>query len=162
MCKPPSHQYSQHTWWCREGLAINPTTENLTHRQHHLTGLDNIDHFINHAIKKDIAMTSWSAPATCSYTQVILGVTDVHGDYKYAVPLTTIFRPPPGCRFPLEELAAPKCWPPSRENVWDEGGFYSPGLCPSEYTVGCTVTAGEKLNGVFIRANETAGICVPR
>lgn len=108
-------------------------------------------------------MTSWKAPSTCTYTAIYLGATDDNGNYKSAVPLTTVFTPPVGCRLPLQNLGSTACWPEPYYEVWYAGGFFSPGLCPSDYTVGCTAGKSTQiLNGVVVKASETAAICVPR
>lgn len=112
-------------------------------------------------------LPSWTAPGSCAYTVITLDIDpDVTGtftestQYKYAVPLTTVFTHDLGCRPPLEDLASSACWPSLYYRVWDNGGFFSPGICPSSYTVGCTGSG--YLNGVVIQAGETAGICIPR
>ncbi|KAB5549664.1 hypothetical protein GE09DRAFT_180791 [Coniochaeta sp. 2T2.1] len=76
------------------------------------------------------------------------------------VPLTTVFTIPEGlgCTLPIR-MAVLSCAPPHFHDVW-RLGFYSPGVCPSGYTIGCTY---ENQFGTpwSITRGETAGLCVP-
>lgn len=89
---------------------------------------------------------------------------------RWAVPLTTIWTPPPGCppvisREPGVTVASGdaslRCYPPHYNEVWVFSGYYSPGLCMSGYTIACWATA-TVLNLERIKPGETAAICVPR
>lgn len=86
------------------------------------------------------------------------------GGRHYAVPLTTAFTIPLGCRYPLEDPDLGRCQPDQFPVLWYGDGFYSPGICPSGYTIGCTAgkSSTPVLNGVVVEAEETAAICVPR
>ena len=83
---------------------------------------------------------------------------------RFAVPLTTIWTPPEGCDKIVTfqaNGARDGCAPRYYEEVWYNQGYYSPGICPSGYTVGCMAT-GLTMNFEPIKAGETAAICVPR
>jgi hypothetical protein len=99
----------------------------------------------------------------------------VEGDGDFSnglvVPLTTIFTRPSDCPWPLELPVMPPdtetrtvnfttCDPPRFSTVW-KYGFYSPGVCPSGYTIGCSYTnyMGPAWS---ITPGETAVWCVPR
>jgi hypothetical protein len=81
-------------------------------------------------------------------------------------PLTTIWTPPasypPIVSFQevVQLSVTSYCVPPDYVYVWWEQGYYSPGVCLSGYTIGCTGSG--TLNGLPIRAEETAAVCVPR
>lgn len=86
------------------------------------------------------------------------------------VPLTTIWTPPAGCPsivsfqsisevYGTSRPIDQHCAPPDYENVWWRHGYYSPGVCFSGYTIGCTGSG--ILNSVSIKATETAALCVP-
>ncbi|KAK6537413.1 hypothetical protein TWF694_011600 [Orbilia ellipsospora] len=82
---------------------------------------------------------------------------------RFAVPLTTIWTPPAGCDRIVtfqDNGATDGCAPPAYEMVWYNKGYYSPGICPSGYTVGCTAQ-GQTMNYEPIKAGETAALCVP-
>jgi len=83
------------------------------------------------------------------------------------IELTTVWTPPTECPpiFPsLLSFGGPEttCWPPWFEdagaNEYDPG-YYSPGICPFGYTVGCIA----KGPGIFLPPSEghTVGYCVP-
>lgn len=86
-------------------------------------------------------------------------------------PLTTTWMPPPGCPEVVQfhnvdsnnksETAGLSCAPPNYANVWWRRGYYSPGICPHNYTRGMTLGPGHTLNGNWISSSETAAICVP-
>jgi len=82
---------------------------------------------------------------------------------RYAVPLTTVWTPPAesGCRSVVQSSSSSYSQPPPGEYIWRNDGYYSPGICPQGYTVGCTAKISV-LNGEIITDSETAGICVPR
>ncbi|KAK0702811.1 hypothetical protein B0H67DRAFT_687924 [Lasiosphaeris hirsuta] len=86
------------------------------------------------------------------------------------IPLTTVWTPPPDCSSIVEIwgivgfTAQPQsCGPPylldAGANEYDYG-YYSPGICPLDYTVGCFMTGAD----VFMSQlpGETVGFCVPR
>ncbi|KAH8653608.1 hypothetical protein BX600DRAFT_515871 [Xylariales sp. PMI_506] len=85
-------------------------------------------------------------------------------------PLTTIWSVPSGCPSAVTFQSISEiyhssvdqhCAPPDYENVWWRiGGYYSPGICFSGYTIGCTAT-GTILNNIPIKSTETAAVCVP-
>ncbi|KAL6401765.1 hypothetical protein AUP68_14219 [Ilyonectria robusta] len=79
------------------------------------------------------------------------------------VPLTTVWSPPDGCpsivTFGGFATITLSCYPPDYESLWYNYGFYSPGICPSGYTSGCTPTDTDY--GGPIRPTETAAVCVP-
>ncbi|KAB5578687.1 hypothetical protein GE09DRAFT_1090682 [Coniochaeta sp. 2T2.1] len=64
-------------------------------------------------------------------------------------PLTTVFtQPSSGCAFPIPET-----------DVW-QFVFYSPGICPSGYTIGCSYSNNMGAPWT-ITPGETAALCVP-
>jgi hypothetical protein len=84
---------------------------------------------------------------------------------RWAIALTTVFTPPTGCSWPISEvLSIPTtCFPPYYNRAGPEYlGYYSPGICPSGYTVGCTPDSSVKtFNDEPIKPGETVGVCVP-
>lgn len=83
------------------------------------------------------------------------------------VPLTTIFTQPPGCSFPIPysyQTTSTTCGPPEFLSVWYSNGFYSPGICPSGYSIGCTntVTGFQRPSDFLVTPGESAYWCVPR
>ncbi|KAH6669720.1 hypothetical protein F5X68DRAFT_265178 [Plectosphaerella plurivora] len=83
---------------------------------------------------------------------------------RWAVPMTTVWTAPPGCPTNVPYVEDREfyltCGPPGFEAVFENDGYYSPGVCPSEYTVGCTAEKAS-INRETIRAGETVGMCVP-
>ncbi|KAF5026414.1 hypothetical protein F66182_1479 [Fusarium sp. NRRL 66182] len=83
------------------------------------------------------------------------------GEFDIA-PLTTIWTVGEGCAsvVTFANLASidASCYPPDYERVWYDGGYYSPGICPSGYTSGCRPSSGD---GEPVKTTETAVICVP-
>lgn len=83
---------------------------------------------------------------------------------RWVVPMTTQWAAPSNCPslVPDEQLATwyLECGPEAFEQVWYNDGYYSPGVCPSGYTVDCTAT-GTYINHETIMPSETAGMCVP-
>ena len=86
-------------------------------------------------------------------------------------PLTTVWTPPAGCPTIVQfqsisgvgsPVADQHCAPPNYQNVWWNNGYYSPGVCPSGYTVAATIGSGQTLNDNLVGPDQTAGICVPR
>ncbi len=84
------------------------------------------------------------------------------------VPLTTVWAPPAGCPSVVSSQSISqidttsidqRCAPPDYENVWWRYGYYSPGVCFSGDTIGCTGSG--TLNTVAIKATETAALCFP-
>lgn len=86
------------------------------------------------------------------------------------VPLTTVWTPPTDCPSIVElwEIvgftAQPEsCGPPyfmdagAQENDY---GYYSPGICPRGYTVGCFMTGSDVFMSQLL--GETVGFCVPK
>ncbi|MBE3041995.1 hypothetical protein IMZ48_05320 [Candidatus Bathyarchaeota archaeon] len=65
----------------------------------------------------------------------------------------------PECRsvFYRDETSTESCHPPDFMSIWSNNGYYSPGICFSGYTPGCSVTWGDD-----IEPGETATNCVPR
>ena len=80
-------------------------------------------------------------------------------------PLTTIWTPPPLCgSAPIaweKMVDTTTCRPPGWENAIMGKGYYSPGICPDAYYIGCTTTGSDD-HGNPIGPSETAGICMPR
>jgi len=78
-----------------------------------------------------------------------------------AAALTTVWTPPCGW---VEEWWHPpaSCWPPGWREYWysKDLGYYSPAICPSAYTPGCSRFA--YLQGPEPLPGETAFLCVPR
>ncbi|KAF3928107.1 hypothetical protein AA313_de0203444 [Arthrobotrys entomopaga] len=97
------------------------------------------------------------------------GDTQTLSGYGLVVPLTTIWTPPPNCPTrvmsqtyaPLSESRKYPCAPPYFDQVWYSWGYYSPGICPSGYTIGCYPTPTDTLNFRAIAPTETAALCVP-
>jgi len=88
-------------------------------------------------------------------------------NWGLVVPLTTIFTPPAGCVTPIQfshQLTSTSCAPPFLSPVWYNAGFYSPGVCPSGYTIGCP--AATFTESIFSERSHTPGEsaynCVPR
>lgn len=80
------------------------------------------------------------------------------------VPLTTIWTPPCGPFVTFVNLNLPEattCVPPQYESVWYSYGYYSPAICPSGYSSGCTPNNLVNYGGT-LKAGETAAICVPK
>lgn len=60
---------------------------------------------------------------------------------RWAIPLTTIFTPPADYSWPISEVLShpTTCFPSYFNHAGPEYlGYYSPGICSSGYTVGCT------------------------
>ncbi|KAK6540844.1 hypothetical protein TWF694_008228 [Orbilia ellipsospora] len=85
------------------------------------------------------------------------------------VPLTTIWTPPANCPtrvqsqtyYALSESRKYPCAPPYFDQVYNSWGYYSPGICPSGYTIGCYPNPTDTLNFRAIAPTETAALCVP-
>jgi len=60
----------------------------------------------------------------------------------------------------MGDISGP-CAPPNLLYVWEYDGYYSPGVCYSGYTIGCTATAGT-INHEPVKPSETVAFCVPR
>ncbi|KAB5549663.1 hypothetical protein GE09DRAFT_1127265 [Coniochaeta sp. 2T2.1] len=78
-------------------------------------------------------------------------------------PLTTVFtQPSSGCASPIPEtdVGGPStyCAPPDFAQVWPFG-FYSPGVCPSGYMIGCSYSNNMGAPWT-ITPGETAALCV--
>jgi hypothetical protein len=85
---------------------------------------------------------------------------------RWAVPLTSVWTPPPGCPSIVPSTAvyssSSTCAPPLFSNAGGAWyGYYSPGICPRGYTIGCRPT-GSIQNSEPIKSTESAAICVPR
>lgn len=94
------------------------------------------------------------------------GVTDeAFKTGRWAIALTTVFTPPAGCSWPISDTfnRPTSCFPPYFDRAGPAYlGYYSPGICPSGYTVGCTPdTAIRTFNDEPIKSGETVGVCVP-
>jgi len=97
-------------------------------------------------------------------TSFNLNTASTLGNGAVVLPLTTIFTPPAGCPpyYDWDIATDSQCQPPDfAPTLQTGGGYYSPGVCPSGYTIGCTA-AGTELNGWSIFPGETAALCVPR
>lgn len=83
---------------------------------------------------------------------------------RWVVPLTTVWTAPNDCPTIVphgrEEEWYETCAPPNYEAVFVNDGYYSPGVCPSGYTVGCQ-PSGPSINNERILTDETVGMCVP-
>jgi len=83
---------------------------------------------------------------------------------RWAVPMTTQWEAPTRCPDIVPQDEAEDwyltCGPDAFEQVWFNDGYYSPGVCPSGYTIDCTGTESY-LNSETIMPEETAGLCVP-
>lgn len=79
-------------------------------------------------------------------------------------PLTTVWTGPSGCSTIIRTNGPDECHPPEFTDLWSSGhGYYSPGICPESYSIGCTAhTLGSVANGNPIYSSETVGFCVPR
>ncbi|ROT43694.1 hypothetical protein SODALDRAFT_44809 [Sodiomyces alkalinus F11] len=86
---------------------------------------------------------------------------------RWAVPMTEPWTAPSGCSTIVPWNAGEgagyheTCAPPAWTEAWYYDGYYSPGVCPSDYTVGCTKTSGS-VNFEDILAEQTAAACVPK
>jgi len=84
-------------------------------------------------------------------------------------PLTTIWGPQGnpcyGHILAATSTSPESCIPPhfsqvmNNHGIW-ENGYYSPGICPWGYSIGCTPT-GPSVLGKPIYPSETVGLCVP-
>jgi len=81
--------------------------------------------------------------------------------YPIQYPLTTIWVAPTDCPAIIRTDGPEKCRPPEYDLWYSGHGYYSPGVCPYGYSVGCSETTGY-VNGNAIDESETAGFCVPR
>jgi len=105
-------------------------------------------------------------------TRTLTGATGVTA---LVVPLPTVWTvPSDGCRNQIYEgfrTISTSCVPPQFNGVWYSKGYYSPGVCPGSYTIGCTVTDVEGwtdlvtgvggIPGQSISPGESAYYCVP-
>lgn len=82
-------------------------------------------------------------------------VTKFVDDAYRAYPLTDIYTPECGSAISFEDFDT-NCAPPHAEDIWMEDGYYSPALCFSGYTAGCS------LSYRAIKPGQTAYNCVPR
>ena len=108
-------------------------------------------------------------------TRTLSGTGAATGATALVVPLPTVFTvPADGCRNHIYEgfrTVSTSCVPPMFNQVWYSKGYYSPGVCPSSYSIGCTVTDvegwGDLATGVSgfagqtIAPGESAYYCVP-
>ncbi|KAJ4392106.1 hypothetical protein N0V93_005728 [Gnomoniopsis smithogilvyi] len=92
-----------------------------------------------------------------------------------AGPLTTVFTTPDFCKelywqnTATGPLSSSVCMPPRFHQLWDYSwGFYSPGICPSGYTKGCsfpTSLASTSLGMIYfggpVDNGETVQVCCP-
>ncbi|KAK6820648.1 hypothetical protein PG995_003700 [Apiospora arundinis] len=102
-------------------------------------------------------------------------INDEPAQSRQAGPLTTIFTTPDFCapfrwsHTDVPALSSSICMPPDFNKYHDyKYGFYSPGICPMGYTVGCPFptklagkTNGTPFFGGPLIASETAQICCP-
>jgi hypothetical protein len=79
--------------------------------------------------------------------------------HRIAVPLTTVWSLPAGCT-EIGDVSG-TCAPPDLVGVHVYDGYYSPGVCYSGYTIGCTATA-TSVNLEPVKPSETVAFCVPR
>lgn len=93
--------------------------------------------------------------------------TNAHSGTAPAAAMVTPFALPCGRDFYDFSFRRPhpyfrkECAPPNfNEYWWSSVGYYSPAVCPSGYTVGCTRWEDEQ--GPTVEATETAMMCVPR
>jgi len=87
-----------------------------------------------------------------------------HHGTQPAGALTTVFTPPANCPSLVatnDESPVSSCMPTDYANkYWDSNaGYYSPGVCPSGYTVACSRYNSEQ--GPAVEDGETALICCP-
>lgn len=105
---------------------------------------------------KELSFTTLTSPDEPTHT----GVAEV-------LPLTTIWKPLDSAHCDksgfVENVADAirNCLPPHAQNIWEFNGHYSPGICPQDWTLGCT-GAGSTINGKTIGRGETVGFCVPK
>jgi hypothetical protein len=78
---------------------------------------------------------------------------------RLAVPLTTTWTQPPSCG-PVYYYETGACRPPYFDEVWDFGGYYSPGFCYSGFTIGCYADQ-TSVNWETTAPAETVAFCVP-
>lgn len=85
---------------------------------------------------------------------------------KWAVALYTRWTAPSGC--PAIVTPSPnlryfeECGLPNHMPVFVNGGYYSPGICPESYSIGCTAGPNDaQVNDEPVDENETVGFCVP-
>lgn len=79
----------------------------------------------------------------------------VDNDYR-AYPLTDIYTPVCSSIFGFDDFDSEECVPPDFDVIWESEGYYSPGICWSGYTAGCSLTYRD------LKPGQTAFNCVPR
>lgn len=96
----------------------------------------------------------------------VLWKDDGHDGTAPAAAMITPFSMPCGKEFYTEKPIGTRyyndrCAPPNFDRYWWSGvGFYSPAVCPSGYTIGCSRwDAGQ---GPPVATTETAMQCVPQ
>ncbi|CRK26841.1 hypothetical protein BN1723_013894 [Verticillium longisporum] len=85
---------------------------------------------------------------------------------KWAVALYTRWTAPSGCPTIVKPSVDPthfeECGLPNHVPVFLNGGYYSPGICPESYSIGCMAgPIDAQVNGEPVDENETVGFCVP-
>lgn len=79
--------------------------------------------------------------------------------------LATIFTPPAWCSTELDAMVMSiSCFPSSLAEYFDEGEFFSPGICPYGYTAACTELQNQAVEtlSIDIEGGESAAYCCPR
>lgn len=91
--------------------------------------------------------------------------------YPAVRPLTTVWVPPSGCPsyVPLRDPATftypltPLCDPPGFVDIYNSGGYYSPGVCPISYFTNCVHFTPFGNGAVSDQGDlETTAWCVPK
>ncbi|KAL5612283.1 uncharacterized protein BROUX77_002439 [Berkeleyomyces rouxiae] len=82
--------------------------------------------------------------------------------WALVTPLTTVFTPPCGAVIMETQMQSPECLVPGMFSVWKNGGFYSPGVCPSGYTTNCVRSETRQGELIPLRPGETMAMCVPQ
>lgn len=81
-----------------------------------------------------------------------------YGGNRLAVPLTTMWSFPATCDDTTVGVAT--CSPPYFQEVYENHGYYSPGVCYAGYEIGCIATVGS-VNYEPVKPSETVAFCVP-
>lgn len=79
-----------------------------------------------------------------------------------SVPFVAVTTEAIECADPILYEDFADCNIPGGQELWRQGGFYSPGVCFVGYTAGCTETKTGYREGFPVRRGETAVKCVPK
>jgi hypothetical protein len=107
----------------------------------------------------------YSQPTGASLTTTPTSTHSIlHNGIPPAAALTTVFTPPAGCPTAVTDLPLQLSCMPSgyNEYIYKSVGYFSPAICPTGYTIGCSREASGGNIGPAVGPTETAMICCPR